>query len=94
MILRFVKFLSEQEIDYKFTNGYQEIFVKKQLDADYDILIKKSDFNRIDEIIKKFCNQYNYKQVQVYDQGIWAKNFFVYDKTKNSQFLYIVHRVS
>ncbi|MBU2947836.1 hypothetical protein [Zobellia uliginosa] len=83
MILDFVKYLSEQEIAYKFTNGYNEIFEKKQSDSDFDILFKKSDFSRIDIIIKDFCFQYNFKQVQVYDQDLWAKNFFVYDEIQN-----------
>ena len=86
MILRFLDFLSKSKIDYRVTNGYETIFKGSHSDADYDILFQKSDFSRINSIIDAFSHHCDYKIVQVYHQGIHAKNFFIYDERKN-QFL-------
>ncbi|MEP2238391.1 MAG: hypothetical protein ABJI22_08530 [Maribacter sp.] len=79
MIKFFLSFLEEQNISYRITNGYEEI-EKKSIDhSDYDILFTKNEFNNIDSIILKFALANNLKIVQMYHQGQYAKNFFLFD---------------
>ena len=81
MILDFLDFLKINNIDYRLTNGYKDIFLSDlKKDNDHDILFKKSDFLKIDSIIKDFCKKHNSSIVQVYHQELLAKNFFIYNK--------------
>lgn len=85
MILDFLDFLKQNRINYKVTNGYNLIKEKRPSNnSDWDILLKKSDFNKINIIINNFCERYNYRLVQLYHQEVYAKNFFVYDELSHS----------
>lgn len=83
MILKFLKSLSNSNIEYRVTNGYNAILFDKLDDSDYDILFKKSDFLKLDSIVLDFCTYYDYQLVQIYHQDIYAKNYYVYDKIQN-----------
>jgi thymidylate kinase len=83
MIHNFLKYLKTEGIAYRVTNGYEAIINGVFDDSDYDILFKVSDFININSIVGDFCSHYNYKLVQVYHQEVYAKNFFVYDASKN-----------
>lgn len=86
MIKDFISFLKKNKFDYRVLNSYEDILNGKQDDSDYDLLFKQSDFIKINEILKSFCEQYNYTIVQLYYQDINAKNYFMYDK-KRCKFL-------
>lgn len=86
MIHQFLKYLHQQDIDYVLLNGYDRLEELSNSNSDVDILFKKKHFKRIEKIIKSFCQQANYKIVQIYHQEVWAKNIFLYDET-NQQFL-------
>ena len=83
MIHKFLKYLTNEGIAYRVTNGYKAIVNGVNDDSDYDILFKVSDFKTITTSVGDFCAHYNYKLVQVYHQEVYAKNFFVYDATQN-----------
>ncbi|WP_171022318.1 dTMP kinase [Thalassotalea litorea] len=71
--------MDKKQINYCFTNGYQDLSKFDNNEHDHDILFKKNDFFLIDEILRDFANQNDYKIVQCYHQGPFAKNFFIYD---------------
>lgn len=83
MIFSFFDFLKERKIDYRLLHGYVGIFNKIDNSSDYDVLIKKSDFSNIDQIISDFCERYDYAIVQLFYHGAYAKNIFVYDQKRN-----------
>lgn len=79
MIAKFLDFLNEKSIDYRVTNGYQEISNPSQPESDWDILFKKKDFAQIDKTIKAFSKSFGYVIVQEYHQQKYAKNIFLYN---------------
>lgn len=82
MINKFIKYLSKSSIDYRFLNGYQNI-AEVKIESDHDILFVASDFLKINYLVKGFCIRYNYRIVQIFHQGVYAKNFFIYDSENN-----------
>jgi len=86
MIHQFLKYLNQQDIDYVLLNGYHNLDELYSSNSDVDILFKKKYFSNIEKIICSFCEQSNYKIVQIYHQEIWAKNVFLYDEI-NQTFL-------
>lgn len=84
MIFGFFKFLEKNEIEFVILNGYEDILKgKSHLESDIDILFKKNEFRVIEKTIKLFCEEEGYKIVQVYHQGVWAKNIFLFDSGSN-----------
>ena len=79
MIKNFISFLNAN-YEYKFTNGYEKVEDELNSDSDFDILFRKKDFENIESIIFNFSLEYNYYVVQIYHQGLLAKNIFLYDK--------------
>lgn len=79
MIFDFFSFLKSENIDYCLVNGYEEFTTQIETDSDTDILFKKNDFIKIEEIIKKFCFDKNILIVQVLHHDLWAKNIFLYN---------------
>ena len=58
-------------------NGYKELNSK---DSDIDILLRKSDFKRVEKLLKE--NFKNEKLVQIYHHDLYAKNCFLWNKEK------------
>ncbi|WP_430906526.1 hypothetical protein [Maribacter sp. 2-571] len=80
MIRVFLDYLLDNNVPYRITNGYQSIIDNlDDGDSDYDILLKKKDFEHVEEIVEGFCNKTDYKIVQIYHQKVLAKNIFIYD---------------
>jgi len=80
MIHQFLKYLSQQNIDYVLLNGYDKLDEVYSSNSDVDMLFKKNNFNNIEKIIASFCKETNYKIVQIYHQEVWAKNIFLYNE--------------
>ena len=83
MIFTFLEFLKLNNIQYRFLNGYESIFNDTSNFNDNDILLTKKDFNNIDLLIKTYCNNYKFKIVQIFHQGRFSKNFFIYNEENN-----------
>lgn len=79
MIHALIKYLKSKTIDYVVTNGYEDLFTDNFKDNDIDILFKKRDFLTIEKTLKSFCNEHNFKIVQIYHQEVFAKNIFIYN---------------
>ena len=86
MIHKLIKYLKSKTIDYVVTNGYEDLFIENLKDNDIDILFRKRDFLTIEKILKSFCDDYNFKIVQIYHQEVYAKNIFIYNP-ENQQIL-------
>ncbi len=78
MIHDFLKYLKSISIDYIVSNGYKDLYIEVLKTNDVDILIKKTDFKKIETILKAFCEIENCKIVQIYHQEVFAKNIFLY----------------
>lgn len=86
MIHKLIKYLKSKTIDYVVTNGYEDLFIENLKDNDIDILFKKRDFLTIEKTLKSFCDDHNFKIVQIYHQEVYAKNIFIYNP-ENQQIL-------
>ena len=78
MIKLFLKFLEEQSVAYRITNGYEHIVDNVKNDGDHDILFAKNTFKKIDSVISEFSITHGFKLVQKYHQGEYAKNFIIW----------------
>jgi thymidylate kinase len=79
MIEVFLKYLTNNSIEYVITNGYEELLQTASSENDVDILFKKKDFLQIEEKLKIFCDSERFKIVQIYHQEVYAKNIFLYN---------------
>jgi thymidylate kinase len=79
MIFKFLDYLNNKSINYKFLNGYSNLNVRCNSNTDHDILVKKSDFNNIDRWIKVFCLKHDFYMVQSFHQENYAKNIFLFN---------------
>lgn len=84
MIELFLNFLNQKGIEYRVTNGYEEIIAPRNEASDFDILISKKNFLKIDETVHYFSEQGNFQVVQMYHQDRYARNYFLYDPKKHS----------
>lgn len=82
MIESFLVYLKEFNIKYKVTNGYENIINGVEGEFDYDFLFEKQVFKNIQRIIDRFGKINGFIVVQMYHQGEYAKNFFLYDPVK------------
>ena len=64
-------------VPYCIINGYKELNNK---DSDIDILLKKSDLKKVEDLLKK--NFKSEKLVQIYHHDLYAKNCFLWNKEK------------
>ncbi|WP_405565110.1 hypothetical protein [Polaribacter sp. Asnod6-C07] len=78
MIHTFLKYLTNRNLSYVITNGYKDLFTNLSSESDVDILFTKSNFLKIETIIKDFCDKEDFKIVQIYHQEVYAKNIFLY----------------
>ena len=86
MIYKFFSFLQKNNIEYSLINGYEDVVNHNELDADIDILFKKSDFERIMKMVQSFSLKEGYQVVQELHHDLWAKNIFLYNP-KDEKFL-------
>lgn len=86
MIFQLFKYLKNNKIKFALTNGYKDVFSKKDTEADIDMLFRKNDFKNIEVILQKFCFQHDLKFVQVLHHDLWAKNIFLFNP-KTLEFL-------
>ena len=78
MIHSFLQFLKSISVHYRVSNGYKDLYTEVLNTNDVDVLIKKTDFKKIETILKAFCEIENCKIVQIYHQEVFAKNIFLY----------------
>lgn len=83
MITNFFDFLSEIGIQFCIQNGYEDLSASDAQDSDVDLLLKGNDFLNVEYIVKSFCEKYDYKLVQIYNQDFRAKNIFIFDPLNN-----------
>jgi len=79
MIFNFFNYLNREYIQYSIINGYSDIYKKKNTESDIDIIFKRKEFLKIENIINVFCKEENLKIVQILHHDLWAKNIFLFN---------------
>ena len=79
MIYRLFSFFHKKSIEYCLTNGYENLDIREIEDNDIDILLKRVDFKKVEELLLDFSKEEELLLVQVLHHDLWAKNIFLYN---------------
>ncbi|MDA7742037.1 hypothetical protein N8865_00300 [Francisellaceae bacterium] len=79
MLKTFLTFVKKNSINFALLNGYKDIDFYHTYSSDIDIILKKTDFQKIEGILTKFCGSKSFRIVQIFHHEVWAKNIFLYN---------------
>lgn len=80
----FLIFLKRKSIEYRFLN--MDFEDSNELSSDNDLLLKKSDFCNINNLINLFCQESNMRRIQEYRHSFFATNIILISRD-NKKFL-------
>ena len=80
----FLLFLKRKSIEYRFLN--MDFEDSNELSSDNDLLLKKSDFCNINNLINLFCQESNMRRIQEYRHSFFATNIILISRD-NKKFL-------